>query len=79
MHTLAQLMNLGLAILHYEHSHTHKPTFTAGFSEMKVKSACLTSAFSLVVLKSFNALPAVVCNQESREDELEGGGGGWSD
>ena len=44
---------------------------------MKVRSARLTSVLSLVVLKSFRALPAVVCGEErGKEDELEGGGGG---
>ena len=42
---------------------------------MKVRSACLTSVLSLVVLKSFRALPAVVWEEErEREDELGGGG-----
>ena len=41
---------------------------------MKVRRACLTSVLSLVVLKSFRALPAVVCEEE-REDELGGRGG----
>lgn len=64
-------VNTGLAIDTIVGVHT----FTEGFSEMKVRSARLTSVLSLVVLKSFRALPAVVCGEErGKEDELEGGG-----
>ena len=63
--TMQLTLNIGLGI-HTLAVHT----FTEGFSEMKVRSACLTSVLSLVVLKSFRALPAVVC-EEKRERERE--------
>ncbi len=75
MHTQSTMpltLNIGLAIDTILGVHT----LTEGFSEMKVRSACLTSVLSLVVLKSFRAFPAVVCEEDrGKEDELEGGGG----
>ena len=49
------------------HTHAHLPTFTEGCSEMNVLSTAMTSSCSWIFLKSVKALPAVVCQERTKE------------